>query len=105
MGIYDLTKHPKKAIPQGQAQMNVDLSQCPDICCTECDCAEFEEIIKMKYASKLQSPIIGGHNRGETVAHLKIIRCRNCSTVFNIEKWMKQYDDNLKEKINQTTKE
>lgn len=55
-------------------KINIDLSSCDDIACSNCGGCEWQEIYKLKRVSALLSP-----NGKEMVVPLPMVICVNCS--------------------------
>ena len=62
--------------------------------CPICNSNRFQEIIKLKYISALQSP-----NGKESTANLKLMCCIACETPIDLKAWMDKRNQKIEDKI------
>ena len=62
--------------PQGQRQMNVDMSQTSEMKCDECENLTFKQTIMLRKMSAIVSP-----NGQETIIPMAVFACEKCGHV------------------------
>ena len=62
--------------PQGQRQMNVDMSQTSEMKCDECENLTFKQTIMLRKVSAIVSP-----NGQETIIPMAVFACESCNHV------------------------
>ena len=62
--------------PEGQQQMNIDMSQTSEMKCDECENLTFKQTIMLRKMSAIVSP-----NGQETIIPVAVFACEKCGNV------------------------
>jgi len=78
----------KAPMPQGQQQMNIDISQTKDLFCVACKNPYFKKSLRLKHMSAILSP------SGEAMLiPVEVLICEKCEKEFNPDESFKQLSE------------